>query len=352
MSNIDVPGSPPFHVQTSVGAGEERSGAGTLASPSVAPKNGDPVSSPAPRALFLGMAGNFSPPALLALLDGGIDVCAVVLPARDHHAAQPALRPVEPPLQARPMLPMLQSSLHNSITNIAWKQNIPAWEVASMSVPETIDLFSHYKPDIMCVACFSLYIPRTILDIAPLGCLNVHPSLLPANRGPDPLFWTFHDGHHETGVTIHRMDEGLDTGPIVAQEKIIVPDGITFTQLEAECAALGGNLLARSLWQLYQGTAVLSPQDEAKSSYLPMPTDKDFVVRAAEWEARRVYNFIRGIASKTQPVTLLVEEQSIQITGAISYSRNQTSQNDTDNIEDISDSIGVRCVDGWVFVNR
>ena len=79
MSNIDVPGSPPFHVQTSVGAGEERSGAGTLASPSVAPKNGDPVSSPAPRALFLGMAGNFSPPALLALLEGGIDVCAVVL---------------------------------------------------------------------------------------------------------------------------------------------------------------------------------------------------------------------------------------------------------------------------------
>src|SRR6202140_2019891 len=226
MSNIDVSGFPPFQVQTSVGAGEERSGAGTLVSPSVAPKNGDPVSSSAPRALFLGMTGNFSPPALQALLNGGVNVCAVVLPARNHQPGQPALRLVEPPLKARPMLPMVQSSLHNSITNIAWKQHIPVWEVASMSAPETINLFSQCQPDIMCVACFSLYIPRAILDIPRLGCLNVHPSLLPVNRGPDPLFWTFYEGHRETGVTIHRMDEGLDTGPIVAQEKIIVPDGI------------------------------------------------------------------------------------------------------------------------------
>ncbi len=263
------------------------------------------VSTPVPRALFLGMTGNFSPPALLALLNGGVDVCAVVLPARNHQPGQPALRLVEPPLKARPMLPMAQSSLHNSIANIAWKQRIPVWEVASMSAPETIDLFSQYQPDIMCVACFSLYIPRAILNIPRLGCLNVHPSLLPANRGPDPLFWTFYEGHHETGITIHRMDEGLDTGPIIAQEKIPVPDGIPYGLLEAECAALGGKLLARSLWQLYQGTATLTPQDETKSSYLPMPTEKDYEVFAAEWEARRVYNFIRGIASKASRLRFL-----------------------------------------------
>jgi methionyl-tRNA formyltransferase len=313
--------------------------------------------SPAPRALFLGMPGNFSPPALLALLNGGVDVCAVVLPARNHQPGQPALRLVEPPLveptlKARPMLPMAQSSLHTSIATIAWKQHIPVWEVASMSAPETINLFSQYQPDTMCVACFSLYIPRAVLDIPRLGCLNVHPSLLPANRGPDPLFWTFHDGHHETGVTIHRMDEGLDTGPIVTQEKITVPDGTPYGQLEAGCASLGGKLLTRSLWQLYQGTATLTPQDETKSSYLPMPTAKDYEVIAAEWEARRVYNFIRGIASRSQPVILLVEGQSIPITGVLSYSHNQANHNDTDQIDGISNTIEVRCVDGWVFVTR
>jgi methionyl-tRNA formyltransferase len=303
------------------------------------------VSSPAPRALFLGMAGSFSPPALLALLDNGVDVCAVVLPARNHHPSQPALRLLEPPQQARPMLPVLQSSLHNSITNIAWKHDIPVWEVGRMSAPETINLFSQYQPGIMCVACFSLYIPRAILDIPPLGCLNVHPSLLPANRGPDPLFWTFYDGQYETGVTIHIMDEGLDTGPIVAQERVTVPDGITYAQLEAECATLGGKLLARSLWQLYRGTATFTPQDETKSSYLPMPSSKDFVVMASEWEARRVYNFIRGIGSRGEPVTISTNGQSLQVTNAISYSRSDTS--DGDSSEEI---VKVRCLDGWVYV--
>lgn len=277
------------------------------------------LSSPAPRALFLGMSGNFSPPSLLSLLESGVEVCAVVLPARDRPAGQPALRPLERPAQARPMLPVLQSSLHNSIVIIAWKRHIPVWEVASMSAPDTINLFSQYQPDILCVACFSRYIPRAILDIPRLGCLNVHPSLLPDNRGPDPLFWTFHDGHHETGVTIHRMDERLDTGPIVAWQKISVPDGITYAQLEAECAALAGKLLAQSLWQLYHGTAILTPQDESKSSYLPMPSEKDYVVVAAEWEARRVYNFIRGVATRGRPVTLVSDDKSIQVMDAVSY---------------------------------
>jgi len=302
------------------------------------------LSSPAPRALFLGMAGNFSPPSLLALLDSGVEVCAVVLPARDHHAGQPPLRLMEKSAQARPMLPVLQSSLHNSIVTIAWKRDIPVWEVARMSDPETISLFSQYRPDVLCVACFSLYIPRAILTIPRLGCLNVHPSLLPANRGPDPLFWTFHDGHRETGVTIHMMDEGLDTGPIVAQEKITIPDGITYAQLEAECAALGGKLLAQSLWQLYHGAAALTSQNESKSSYLPMPADKDYVVVAAEWEARRVYNFIRGVASRGMPVTLITGEKSIQVMNAISYSLNDVESGANDEF------IKVQCIDGWVLV--
>lgn len=302
------------------------------------------ISSPAPRALFLGMSGKFSPPSLLSLLESGVEVCAVVLPARDHHAGQPALRRLEKPAQARPMLPVLQSSLHNSITNIAWKRKIPVWEVTSMSAPESINLFSQYQPDVLCVACFSLYIPRAMLNFPRLGCLNVHPSLLPANRGPDPLFWTFHDGHHETGVTIHKMDEGLDTGPIVAQEKINVPDGITYAQLEAECAALGGKLLAQSLWQLYHGTAALTPQDESKSSYLPMPADKDYVVVASKWEARRAYNFIRGIASRGGPVTLITDDKSIQAIEAISYSHNSIDGNTSDGI------IRVKCLDGWIMV--
>lgn len=305
---------------------------------------------PSPRALFLGMLGNFSHPPLRALLENSIDVRAVVIPARDQNPAQPAVCRLEPPPKTRSLLPVLQSSLHTSIAHIAWERGIPLWEVQRMSDPETLAIFAANQPDLMCVACFSLYIPRSILNISRLGCLNVHPSLLPANRGPDPLFWTFREGMQQTGVTIHLMDEGLDTGPIVAQERVAVPDGIRYAELEAQCAELGGRLLVRSVWELYQGIAVPRPQDESKSSYLPLPSNEDFVVPVAQWDARHVYNFIRGVASSGEPVPLLVDGQTILAAGVTSYSHENTSDDPTANTGKTNREVSVKCMDGWVRV--
>lgn len=298
----------------------------------------------------MGMSGHFSPPSLLALLKSGIEVCAVVLPARVRAASLPAIRRLEPPAKARALLPVLQSSLHTSVANIAWEHSIPVWEVQRMSSPETYAVYSSYAPDAYCVACFSLYIPRGILDIPRLGCLNVHPSLLPVNRGPDPLFWTFRNGDRQTGVTIHLMDEGLDSGPIVAQERIDIPDGISYSQLEARCAELGGRLLACSTWELYRGTAHLTLQDEASSSYLPMPSGEDYVVPPAEWTARRVYNFIRGVASRGEPVMLLIDGQRIRAVDAISYSHEDTGIADTGGTDGKYTPLHVQCLDGQVVV--
>src|SRR3989441_4203937 len=208
-----------------------------------------------PRVLFLGMQGNFSQPPLRALLEAGIEVCAVVMPAVQSPMQQSlaSMRLRERPQAARSGLPVLQSTLHTSILQVAWERQIPVREVQSLFDPETIATLAEYKPDVICVACFSKRIPRAVLDIPRLGCLNVHPSLLPANRGPEPLFWTFRDGSRHTGVSVHLMDEGMDTGPIVAQEALEVPDGISYAQLETQCAMLGGRLLARSVWDLYNG---------------------------------------------------------------------------------------------------
>src|SRR5215471_6713061 len=174
-----------------------------------------------PRAIFLGMPGNFSHPPLRALLEAGIEVCAVVVPAPLSPMQDlPAIRRREQPQESRSVLPVLESPLYNSILQLAWERQIPVWEVHRLSDPETINVLVAYQPDVICVACFSQRIPRTVLDIPRLGCLNVHPSLLPANRGPEPLFWTFREGSQHTGLTIHLMDEGMDTGPIVAQEVV------------------------------------------------------------------------------------------------------------------------------------
>src|SRR5258708_21622181 len=173
---------------------------------------------------------------------------------------------------------VLESSLHTSILQLAWELHILLWEVQRLPDPETIATLAGYQPDIICVACFSRRIPRAMLDIARLGCLNVHPSLLPANRGPEPLFWTFREGSRHTGVTIDLMDEGMDTGPIVAREALEMPDGISYAQLEMQCAMLGGTLLARSVWDLYNGLVIPVAHDETKRNYHGFPTDADFTV--------------------------------------------------------------------------
>lgn len=311
--------------------------------------NGVPLERP-PRVLFFGMQGAFSLPPLKALLQKGIQVCAVILPSPEHNSDnQRAIRRKKPAYMGHAPLPVLHSSLHNTIIQLAGAQHIPVWEVARLSDPATVDTLQHYAPDMFCVACFSLYIPRVILDIPRYGCLNLHPSRLPANRGPDPLFWTLREGKHQTGVTVHYMDEGMDTGAIVAQTLIDIPDGIRYEQLETQCAIQGGNILAQAVWDIYKGQATSFPQDEAKSEYHPLPAHEDFVVQVNEWSARHVYTFVRGIATSKEPVILIVDNKTIYARDATSYSHELKVDGDEKLVEQ-EDGVWLRCREGWVAV--
>ena len=304
-----------------------------------------------PRVLFLGMQGRFSYAPLRALLEAGIQVCAVVIPAKTGYDMElPAIQKQEQFPLSHSILPVLNFSINSSILDVARERNIPVWKVWQLSNPETIRVLTLYQPDMICVACFSKRIPREILNIPRLGCLNVHPSLLPANRGPEPLFWTFRDGNEQTGVTIHLMDEGLDSGAIVAQEAIEIPDGINYPELEQLSAELGGKLLAQSVWDMYNGVAVVVRQDETKSSYHPFPTDNDFVVPVADWHARHVYNFICGVASWENPIHLLVGNKTMYVKKAISYSHVAIAQNDTGVNKQPDKGIWVKCKQGSVLV--
>jgi methionyl-tRNA formyltransferase len=304
-----------------------------------------------PRVLFLGMQGRFSYAPLQALLEAGIEVCAVVIPAeQDYHLEMSAIQKQEQFPVSRSMLPVLNFSINSSILDVARERNIPVWKVWQLSNPETIRVLTVYKPDMICVACFSKRIPRDILNIPRLGCLNVHPSLLPANRGPEPLFWTFREGCEQTGVTIHLIDEGLDSGVIVAQEAIDIPDGISYSVLEEQCALLGGTLLVQSVWDMYNEQAVLQQQDETKSSYHPFPCNEDFVVPVAEWGARHVYNFICGVASWGSPIALLTGNKTIEIKKVLSYSHETTDQNDIVGNRKSEEGFWVKCKQGSVLV--
>ncbi len=273
-----------------------------------------------PRVLFFGMQGSFSTPSLQALLASYIDICAVVAPATPiPGCSQQAIQRREQPHGKRSSLPLV--SQHPSIIEIAWKHNIPVWEVSRLSDSTVYETLAAYEPDILCVACFSQRIPRSILDLPRLGCLNVHPSLLPAHRGPVPLFWTFRNGEATTGVTIHYLAETMDTGDILAQQTIPVPEGIDYDQLEMQCATIGGTLLTHVVFALYEGRATATPQDEARSSYESFPTHDDFIMNAEEWDARHVYTFVNGVKYWDEPVEIHTNGEVLFTRECVSYSR-------------------------------
>lgn len=304
-----------------------------------------------PRVLFFGMQGNFSLPSLRSLLDSGVEVCAVVMPApRNARKDQPALYQLVQPRFARSLVPVLHSTLSHTIAQLAHIHSLPLWEVTQMSDPLTIATLEEYRPDIICVACFSQRVPRAILDVAPLGGLNVHPSLLPHNRGPIPLFWTFREGSKQTGVTIHMIDEGMDSGDIMAQQVIPVATGVTYDALEFRCADIGGKLLARVVWELFRGQGVRIAQDERVNSYHSFPSEEDYRVPVAEWEAEHVYNFICGLGGGSEPLTLCIEDELMLVRQAISYSHENIDVWDGKAYLQRGEELWIRCKAGYVNV--
>lgn len=279
--------------------------------------------------IYFGLTGAFSVPPLEALIQTGFALRAVVLPAlsssNDVGAATPAYRYYVPPSPSttshRRPLPLLSMNSTRTIVQIAAEHSIPLLEVTSLRDPATLAAFAVYEPDVICVACFSQRIPPEILRLPRLGCLNIHPSLLPLNRGPDPLFWTFRYGEASTGVTIHQMDDGLDTGPILLQKHLDVPESISETALEHQCATIGGELLIRAIHELDSGSANPTTQNESFASVNPWPAAEDFTI-TPRLPARWAYNFACGIAHRTQPIYIVMPERIYRLLAPLGYDTN------------------------------
>jgi len=124
--------------------------------------------------------------------------------------------------------------------------------------------------ELVICSCFPWRIPASLLTLPRYGWWNLHPSLLPAYRGPDPLFWQQQAGETTTGISLHQMDEGFDTGPILGATTVSLPLA-HLRESEQILGAEGGQLVVRALEQLMAGQLVSQPQDEANASYQPLP---------------------------------------------------------------------------------
>jgi methionyl-tRNA formyltransferase len=108
-----------------------------------------------------------------------------------------------------------------------------------------------------------------------LGCLNIHPALLPRNRGLFPYFWAIANGDQETGVTLHWVDENFDTGDLLLQESICIKPGDTMTSLQYKSAQVGAELLVHGLDLIESGSPPRIPQDNDQASYYSWPRPAD-----------------------------------------------------------------------------
>lgn len=262
--------------------------------------------------LFLGTRAAFSLPPLRALLAAEITVAGVWLPApRPLLQGLPAVRALHHAAVSE--LPLLaQPAEEPTIVELAWEREIPVYQVGRLDDPAVLDLARELAPTFICVACFPAILPPALLAIPAAGSLNVHPSLLPAYRGPVPIFWIFRHGERRTGVTVHLIDPGIDSGAIVAQEGFDLPDGISGSAVDRRCADIGGRLLVESVRGLVAGTLTPRPQDEAAASYFSWPTAADFelpVTRSARW----AFNFVRGADEWELSFEIVVGDERIPI---------------------------------------
>lgn len=249
------------------------------------------MSTSRPRVLFLGLNNRFSTAVLNHLLDAGVDICGVVLSATGASglATQESLSP----------LPLLNPFPEAPLLNIAHAHGRPAFALTQPDDPQALARAATLAPDIGCVACFDRRLPPAWLAIPSAGFFNLHPSPLPKNRGPAPLFWSFRSGVTETAVTLHQMDAGLDSGPIAGQAPLALPIGSDGVSADARAAAAGAALFVELMGQLVAGTHPLHPQPSG-GSYRPWPRPADFALDPG-WPAARAYHFMRGTADWEQP---------------------------------------------------
>ena len=128
--------------------------------------------------------------------------------------------------------------------------------------PDTVEVLRNLAPDLIVVAAYGLILPKSVLEIPTFGCVNVHASLLPAYRGASPITAAILDGNRETGVTIMLMDEGMDTGPVLAQTSQPIRADDTTESLSVRLAEQGAILLLATLPAWLQGDVAPIPQEE------------------------------------------------------------------------------------------
>lgn len=234
--------------------------------------------------LFMGTP-DFAVPSLEALVAAGHQVVGVFS------------QPDKPKNRGMKLLP-------TPVKVCAQAHAIPVFQPTKLRDGTALDTIRQLAPDLIVVAAYGRILPQEILDAPPLGCINVHSSLLPKYRGSAPIHWAILNGDQETGVTIMHMALALDAGDIIAQKTTPIDPDETVETLHDRLAQLGAELLVETVARIADGTATRTPQEESQVTLAPMLSR---ALSPMDWTrpARALHDQVRGLIPWPAAVTEL-----------------------------------------------
>lgn len=184
--------------------------------------------------------------------------------------------------------------LATPIKEKALELGLEVYQPDSVNSKESIDKLRKISPDCIIVAAYGQILKKDILNLPPYGCLNVHASLLPKYRGAAPINWAIINGEKETGVTIMKMEQGLDTGDMLKFETIPIEAEDDSESIHDKLSQLGGRLIVETLKDIKSGNITSTPQDDELSTYAPKISKETGRI---DWNSSgdNIINLIRGL---------------------------------------------------------
>ena len=175
----------------------------------------------------------------------------------------------------------------------AMRLNLPVHQPERIRRPEVVEQLRQQNPEAMVIVGYGQIIPQSIIDIPPLGIINVHASLLPKFRGAAPIQWAIANGETRSGVTTMRIDAGLDTGDMLLKWETDIGPEENAQQLGERMAVAGADLLVETLNGLASGTIQAQPQDNSQATLAPILKKEDGLIDWT-WPAHKIFNRCRG----------------------------------------------------------
>lgn len=266
-----------------------------------------------PKFAYLGRGGPLSVAPLEALLAEGLRPSLVIVPsARQRQVGlNLAATRVEKPL---PELPVAPPRLPDSLVGFAMEQSLPLLKYLRGKEADIVAALATAQIELVIVSCFAWRIPAELLSVPKHGWWNLHPSLLPAYRGPSPLFWQLRAAEMQTGITLHQMSNGFDEGDIVAQRSVVLPIA-GGREIEQRLGEVGGQLMIESLQALSEQRLDYVAQPQQGASYQRLPQPEDLLVRPVG-NAKDAYTWITA-AYRGYPLSIAVGEDQYRIVAPI-----------------------------------